>query len=236
MLESASSSQRLQHTRLCKDTPPRRRQGRCSGTWARAAPRSFSSTGPSPTCSAHPRTKILWAAVACSLSTTMRCELTACDVAERRCCSLRRAKQVPSTAGKRWARMRTVRIAERQGSQWTTWPRGTLRQPRYFRSTTHPAADAARVRRDGDRRCQTMSGAGRHAWRPSRQRFAAPTDAAKISSLLPVKLQKEVCNEKVVDSRRPSPCCCSARAATLLASGHCASLWCEFSVLGGSAS
>ena len=142
--------------------------------------------------------------------------------------SLRRAKQVPSTAGKRWARMRTVRIAERQGSQWTTWPRGTLRQPRYFRSTTHPAADAARVRRDGDRRCQTMSGAGRHAWRPSRQRLAAPTDAAKISSLLPVKLQKEVYIEKVVDSRRPSPCCCSARAATLLASGHCASLWCEF--------
>ena len=144
--------------------------------------------------------------------------------------SLRRAKQVPSTAGKRWARMRTVRIAERQGSQWTTWPRGTLRQPRYYRSTSHPAADAARVRRDGDRRCQTMSGAGRHAWRPSRQRFAAPTDAAKISSLLPVKLQKEVYIEKVVDSRRPSPCCCSARAATLLASGHCASLWCEISV------
>ena len=146
--------------------------------------------------------------------------------------SLRRAKQVPSTAGKRWARMRTVRIAERQGSQWTTWPRGTLRQPRYFRSSTHPAADAARVRRDGDRRCQTMSGAGRHAWRPSRQRLAAPTDAAKISSLLPVKLQKEVYIEKLVDSRRPSPCCCSARAATLLASGNWASLWCEILVWG----
>ena len=147
--------------------------------------------------------------------------------------SLRRAKQVPSTAGKQWARVRTVRIAERQGSQWTTWPRGTLRQPRYFRSTTHPAADAARVRRDGDRRCQTMSGAGRHAWRPSRQRLAAPTDAAKISSLLPVKLQKEVYIEKVVDSRRPSPCCCSARAATLLASGHCVLVYgSEFSVWG----
>ena len=136
--------------------------------------------------------------------------------------SLRRAKQVPSTAGKRWARMRTVRIAERQGSQWTTWPRGTLRQPRYFRSSTHPAADAARVRRDGDRRCQTMTGAGRHAWRPSRQRLAAPTDAAKISSLLPVKLQKDVYNEKVVDSRRPSPGCCSAPSllpATVLVYG-----------------
>lgn len=54
-----------------------------------------------------------------------------------------------------------------------------------FQSRKNAAADAARVRRDGDRRCQTMSGAGRHAWRPSRQRCAAPTDPAKISSLLP---------------------------------------------------
>ena len=32
-----------------------------------------------------------------------------------------------------------------------------------FQSRTRPAADAARARRDGDRRFQTMSGAGRHA-------------------------------------------------------------------------
>jgi hypothetical protein len=32
-----------------------------------------------------------------------------------------------------------------------------------FQSRTRPAADAARVRRDGDRRFQIMSGAGRHA-------------------------------------------------------------------------
>ena len=81
-----------------------------------------------------------------------------------------------------------------------------------------------------------MSGAGRHAWRPSRQRFAAPTDAAKNSSLLPVKLQKEAYIEKVGGSSTPSPCCCSARAATLLASCHCASLWVRVFGVGGSAS
>ena len=104
----------------------------------------------------------------------MRCEL-ACDVAGRRCCSVEPTASQASTEHNRKG------VGEREDGEDSreARPTGTGRTAR----PSYPAAAALvppddpplpgldAVVTDG---AQTMSGDGRHAWRPSRRRCAGP--------------------------------------------------------------